>query len=180
MLGASAGFDGDAVRVFGAIILALAGAALLIPQLQNAITRLATPLANWASQRQSGLERLGLAGQAAIGVLLGLVWSPCVGPTLGAATALAAQGQDLGQAAFVMFAFGLGIASVLLVIAFATRGFIARWRGKMMSTGSGGKRVLGGLLIAVGLFIVTGFDRIAEGLIVSASPEWLIDLTTKF
>ena len=45
-----------------------------------------------------------------MGVLLGAVWSPCVGPTLGAASLLAAQGRDLGQVALTMFVFGLGAA----------------------------------------------------------------------
>jgi cytochrome c-type biogenesis protein len=177
-VGASAGFDGEAVRLFGAVLLVLAGIFLLVPAAQALLTRVATPLANWASQRQAGLERFGLAGQAAIGVLLGLVWSPCVGPTLGAATVLAAQGENLGQVAFVMFAFGLGIATVLLVVAFASRAVFMRWRGTLMSTGSGGKRALGGLLLVVGVMIFTGLDRILEGVLVSASPEWLTDLTT--
>ena len=180
VLGASTGFDGSIVRMFGAVILVLAGVALLMPQVQAMMTRLATPLANWATQRQAGLERFGLAGQAAIGVLLGLVWSPCVGPTLGAATALAAEGKDLPEVALVMLSFGLGIASVLLVLAFATRRFLMRWRGALMSSGNRGKHILGGLLIAVGLFIITGLDRRAEAWIVAASPDWLIDATTTF
>lgn len=178
VLGASAGFDGEIIRSFGAIVLVLAGLALVVPGIQAAIARAATPLAAWASERQAGLDRFGLAGQAAIGALLGLVWSPCVGPTLGAATVLAAQGQDLGQVALTMLAFGLGIATVLLVLATATRSLITRWRGKLMSTGSTGKRALGAMLIAVGLFIVTGFDRKAESVIVAASPDWVIDATT--
>lgn len=177
-LGASSGFDGDWVRTAGAVMLLLAGIALLLPQVQALLTRLATPLADWANRRQAGLERYGLAGQAAIGVLLGLVWSPCVGPTLGAATVLAAQGENLGAVAVTMAAFGLGIASVLLVLALATRSVFTRWRGRLMSTGGTGKRVLGGLLAVVGVLIFTGGDKMLEGLLVSASPDWLVDLTT--
>ena len=177
-LGASSGFDGDWVRLFGAVILMLAGIALLVPQAQALLTRAATPLAGWANARQAGMERYGLAGQAAIGVLLGLVWSPCVGPTLGAATVLAAQGENLGIVSATMAAFGLGIASVLVVLAFATRSMMTRWRGRMMSTGNTGKRVLGGLLMVVGVLIFTGGDKILEGVLVAASPDWLVDLTT--
>jgi cytochrome c-type biogenesis protein len=179
-LGAASGFDPESVRWFGAALLLLAGLVLLVPQLQAQVTRLATPLADWANQRQAGLERFGLAGQFAIGALLGLVWSPCVGPTLGAATVLASQGQNLGQVAVVMAAFGLGIASVLLLIALATRGFLSRWRGRLMSAGGNGKRVLGGLLLVVGVLIMTGGDRAFEAVVVAASPDWLIDLTTMY
>ena len=177
-LGASTGFDGDWVRYAGAVMLVLAGIVLLLPQAQALLTRATTPLAGWASGRQKGLERYGLAGQAAIGGLLGLVWSPCVGPTLGAATVLAAQGENLVAVAATMAAFGLGIASVLLVLAMLTRSLFTRLRGRLLTTGGTGKRVLGGLLMIVGVMILTGSDKFVEGVLVSASPDWLVDLTT--
>jgi cytochrome c-type biogenesis protein len=177
-LGAQSGFDGEIVRTFGAVMLIVAGVFLLSSRVQAFATRLATPLANWGNAQQDGLERFGLAGQAGIGVLLGIVWSPCVGPTLGAATVLAAQGESLGEVAFVMLAFGLGIASVLLVLATITRSALGRWRGRMMATGQTGKYILGGLLIVVGIMIFTGIDRVIEGVLVTASPEWLTELTT--
>jgi cytochrome c-type biogenesis protein len=176
--GTSLGIDGDLIRLVGAVMLLIAGAFLLIPHAQAWLTRMATPLANWANDRQAGLDRFGLAGQAGIGVLLGLVWSPCVGPTLGAATVLAAQGQQLGEVALVMAMFGLGIASILVILAFATRSFLTRWRGAMMRSGNGGKRILGGLLTLVGLLILTGGDHLIEGLLVMISPDWLNDLTS--
>jgi cytochrome c-type biogenesis protein len=181
-LGAGSAFDSEWVRKFGALVLGLAGIVLLFPYLSSVITltQLATPLANWANARQTNLEGYGLLGQAGIGVLLGLVWSPCVGPTLGAATILAAQGKNLPQVALVMAAFGLGIATVLLLLATATRGFLSRWRGNMMIAGSRGKRALGAVLVVVGLLIMTGIDHQIEGLLVYISPEWLTDLTTRF
>jgi cytochrome c-type biogenesis protein len=177
-LGARSGFDGDIVREGGAALLILLGATLLLPQLQVAAERLAAPLAGWAGRKQSGLAEHGLAGQALIGALLGLVWSPCVGPTLGAATVLAAEGSNLVDVALVMAAFGTGIAFVLVVVAFAARSVIARFRHRLMRAGGSGRRVLGGLLIAVGLMILTGGDRLLEGLVVVNSPQWLTDATT--
>jgi cytochrome c-type biogenesis protein len=177
-VGESLGLDNDVIRLVGAAVLGLIGLALVVPQFQRISERLATPLASWAGARQAGLERFGLAGQAGIGVLLGLVWSPCVGPTLGAATVLAAQGQDLAEVAFVMAAFGLGIATVLLLFALVARSALTRWRGRLMSAGSGGKKALGGLLVAVGLLIFTGTDHLIEGTILSVSPDWLTNLTT--
>jgi cytochrome c-type biogenesis protein len=177
-LGASSGFDGENIRLIGAVMLVVAGVFLLSSHAQALATRLATPLADWGNARQNGLERFGLGGQAGIGVLLGIVWSPCVGPTLGAATVLAAQGDNLGEVALVMLAFGMGIAAVLLVLATLTRTALSRWRGRMMATGKTGKYVLGGLLVFVGLLIFTGYDRVIEGVLVTASPEWLTELTT--
>ncbi len=178
-LGAAAGFDGEGIRAVGSVLLVLAGLVLLLPGLQERFATLATPLVAWGNQRQQGLERYGLAGQAMIGALLGAVWSPCVGPTLGAATALAAQGESLGQVALVMAFFGAGIATVLLFIAFATRNVLARRRGALLAGGQRGKRILGAILLIVGLVILTGLDRIVEGVLVRLSPDWLIDWSTR-
>jgi cytochrome c-type biogenesis protein len=176
--GAATGFGNEVPRLGGAALLLLAGIALIVPYIQAAVMRWTTPIAEWARARQSGLEHLGLAGQAAIGVLLGLVWSPCVGPTLGAAIVLAAQGRDLGSVALTMAAFGAGIALVLLLLALAARSTLARWRGRLMSMGKDGKQALGWLFAIVGVMILTGGDRLMEGALVAASPDWLIELTT--
>jgi len=177
-LGASVGLTSDLTRLIGAILLLVMGIVLLVPPLQHGFERLAGPLANWASARQQRLERFGLIGQGAIGALLGLVWSPCVGPTLGAATILAAQGQELGSVAIVMGAFGLGIASVLLAIALVARSVMTRWRGNLLGAGQNGKRVLGALIVGVALLIVSGGDRMFETLVLMHSPEWLTNFTT--
>jgi cytochrome c-type biogenesis protein len=177
-LGASSGFDSENARIVGAVMLTIAGIFLISKAAQALVTRLATPLANWGHARQAGLERFGLVGQGGIGALLGVVWSPCVGPTLGAATVLAAQGEHLGEVMLVLFAFGGGIATVLLVLATITRTALSRWRSRMMATGKMGKTVLGSLLMIVGVLIFTGYDRVIEGVLVMASPDWLTDLTT--
>lgn len=177
-IGASIGLDGEALRTWSAVLLLIVGIALLIPKVQALFEHAIAPIANWAGERQARLERFGLAGQAGIGVLLGLVWSPCVGPTLGAATVLAAQGKNLGQVAFVMMAFALGIATVLLVMALATQRLLTRWRGRLMSAGTRGRRILGALIALVGLLILTGTDRSLEAFVLGVLPDWVTNLTT--
>lgn len=170
--GQALGVDTLVVRAAGAVILCLAGVVLIVPALQDLLAKVATPIAAWASNRQDAFDaRAGLWGQAAVGALLGVVWAPCVGPTLGAAIALAAEGKDLEEVAVVMTAFGLGISAVLLVIAFAARTAMKRWRGRMMATGGHGKVVLGALLMMVGVFILTGFDRKIEAFALDHLPD---------
>lgn len=177
-LGITAGLDGDLLRVVSAWLLLLAGLVLLVPALQALLSRAAGPLASWAYARQSKLGRHGLIGQGLVGVLMGLVWSPCVGPTLGAATVLAAQGSNLGEVALTMFAFGLGIASVLLLVGLGARSALRRWNGSLLATGARGKRLLGASLALAGAMVLTGFDHRAEAELVRASPDWLVALTT--
>ena len=72
-----------------------------------------------------------------------------------------------------MLAFGLRIASIRLAIVLAAHGVVTRLRGRMMQAGGQGKRVLGALIVAVGLPVLTGTDRVSEGYVVQASPDWL-------
>ncbi|WP_010220006.1 cytochrome c biogenesis CcdA family protein [Sphingomonas sp. PAMC 26621] len=177
--GQALGIDTLVVRAAGAVVLCLAGVVLLVPRLQDGLTRIATPLAAWASSRQSALDdRAGLWGQAFIGALLGIVWAPCVGPTLGAAVALAAEGKDLGEVALVMIAFGLGISTVLVVFAFAARGVLARWRGRLMMAGRRGKAILGALLLVIGVCILTGIDRKIEAFALDHLPDQITEWST--
>jgi len=178
VFGSMLGVDPEQVRLTGAVILGLAGAFLLLPGLQDRVAKAAAPLVGWAGDRQQRFDNSGLWGQAAIGVLLGLVWSPCVGPTLGAAIALAAQGQDLSNVALTMSAFATGIAAVLVMIAFIGRSLLARVRGRVASNAKVAKGVLGGVLLLVGLLIASGLDRVIEAYFVLVAPDWLVQLTT--
>jgi cytochrome c biogenesis protein CcdA len=99
---------------------------------------------------------------------------------LGAASALAAQRQDLGQVALLMVIFGIGAALPLLLIGFAGRQVLQRWRGGLSAVGNMGKRSLGGLLVLLALLIVTGLDHRIEARLVDWSPDWLTALTTRF
>ena len=179
-IGFSIGLDNDAFRVFGGIILIGFGLLLAIPPLQARFAALVAPLGAWADRRMGDVQASGLASQAAMGVLLGLVWAPCVGPTLGAATMLAAQGRNLGEVSLVMIAFGIGAATPLVTIGFASASVTQRMRTGMRSVGTVGKVVLGVILVTIGLTIVTGVDRTLEALLTEWSPDWLVSFTTRF
>jgi cytochrome c-type biogenesis protein len=179
-IGYGIGLDAGFFRLIAAMLLIAIGAILLVPALQTQFAATAAPVAAWSENKFGGIETVGLKGQFALGLLLGAVWSPCVGPTLGAASVLAAQGKDLGQVALVMLVFGFGAALPLLLIGTLSRAAMLRWRKRLMEAGKGGKMLLGGLLVAVGLFIVTGLDKRLETLIVEVSPAKLTELTTRF
>ncbi len=93
---------------------------------------------------------------------------------------LAAKGEDLGQVALTMLAFGIGAALPLMLLGFVSREAMMRWRGRMMETGKVGKTLLGLLLVAVGLLVATDLDKRLETVLVDASPDWLTQLTTRF
>jgi sulfite exporter TauE/SafE len=79
-----------------------------------------------------------------------------------------------------MLAFGIGAALPLMLLGLVSREAMMRWRGRLMDAGRGGKVLLGGLLVVVGLFVATGLDKRLETVLVDASPAWLTELTTRF
>lgn len=179
-VGYGIGLDAEFFRLLAALLLIGIGVILMVPQLQTQFAAVAAPVSGWAESSFGGFNTGGLYGQFALGLLLGAVWSPCVGPTLGAASVLASQGEDLGQVSFIMLAFGLGAALPLLLLGLLSRETMLRWRDKLAGAGKGGKLVLGTLLVVVGLAIVSGFDKRLEAALVDASPAWLTEITTRY
>lgn len=177
---ANLGFDTSRLQAFGAIVLGLFGLVLLSAGLQQ---RLAVAGAGVAQAGHALLARLpleGLAGQFGIGAVLGLVWSPCVGPTLGAAVLLASRGSHLAEVALLMGLFGLGAALPILVLAFVSRAALSRAASRMLQTGRAGRALLGVVLIVVALLLLSGANRAIETWLVAHSPAWLTALSTRF
>lgn len=179
-VGFAIGLDGSFFRFVAASLLIVIGAILVVPVLQQRFAIAAGPISNWADQALGSYSGPGVLGQFAVGLVLGAVWSPCVGPTLGAASLLAAQGKDLGQVTTTMLAFGIGAVVPLLVLGALSREILTRWRDTLTSAGSSGKYILGGVLILTGVAILSGLDKTLEAHIVAISPSWLTELTTKF
>lgn len=180
-IGFSIGLQGQTIRMVSGLLLAAIGAVLLIPALGARFAVAAGPVSAFMEQRFSipaNAGAGGFQGQFLLGALLGAIWSPCVGPTLGAASLLASRGENLGQVALVMTAFGFGAGVPLAIIGSASHKTLARWRGRFLQAGMAGKMALGGLLVIVGLAVATGVDKSLEAWLVQISPEWLTRLTT--
>jgi len=180
LVGFSIGLDQGFFRVFAALMLAAVGAILVIPVLQGKLAVAAGPVSGWVDNRFGKFNTGGYGGQFATGILLGAVWSPCVGPTLGAASLLAAQGTNLLQVTATMTFFGIGAALPLLLLGMLSREMLMRWRSKMLAIGQTLKTILGLFLLTAGTLILTGFDKMLETAVVELSPQWLTALTTRF
>ncbi|RID97855.1 cytochrome c biogenesis CcdA family protein [Simplicispira hankyongi] len=178
--GSAIGLDTSAFRSVGAALLGLLGLVLMSTSLQRRFASATSGMGNGGNHFISRLNLNGLSGQFIIGLALGVVWSPCVGPTLGAAIVLASQGSQLPQVALLMGLFGLGAAMPVIGLASLSRAAMMKVRGKLMQAGKTGKIVLGAFMVAIALLILTGADRPLEAWLVDLSPAWLTALTTRF
>lgn len=179
-VGYSIGLDGDTFRIAAAVLMIMIGTILVVPPLQVRLAAAGGPVSDWADRNLSGFSMRGVGGQFGVGLLLGAVWSPCVGPTLGAASVLASRGEDLGQVALTMVSFGIGAGVPLVTIGLLSRQALMRWRNRLIEGGKSAKIALGAVLVVVGLLIASGYDKRLEATLVEASPLWLTNLTTRF
>ncbi len=178
--GFAIGLDQAVLRQAGALLLLVAGLVLLVPPAQAMLATAAGPLVSGAGGLAARLPGDGLAGQVAVGAVLGLVWSPCVGPTLGAAIGAAAQGDSLLAAGATMLAFGLGAGLVLVLFAQGAREALGQRRRAWAGAAARAKPLFGGALVLVGVLILSGLDKRVEAIIVGVMPDWLVTLTTRW
>lgn len=174
------GFNPDVLRVIAGWIMLAAGNLLMIAAVMEVFVRAMTPLTSGAAALLDRMPSGGLGGQAGTGALLGVIWSPCTGPTLGAAIGLAAQSETVAKSGSMMFVFGAGVAAPMLALAYGSRKAIASRRDGLRRAAQWAKPAMGLALLLIGFGLVTGLDRRLEGLVLDAMPMWLVQFTTAF
>jgi len=175
--GRSIGLTEDSVIRAAAVLMVLFGLTMLVPAMG---ARFATATAGVAGRADAGLDRVdrsSLSGQVVGGMLLGAVWSPCIGPTLGSAIALASQGADLGRAFAIMLAFAGGVATIVLALGYGARGLLARNRAAAQALALRARPILGAVFVAVGTAIFFQLHHRIEAWALDVLPPWLIDLS---
>ncbi len=170
-VGYSIGLTEDLLARIGGVLMLGFGLVLLVPRLNTAFATATAGLAARADGGFDNVDQTSLTGQFSGGVLLGAVWSPCIGPTLGGAIALASQGESLVHAGLIMTGFALGVSTLMLVFAYGLRATALK-RFASLS-----KPVLGGAFVLVGLAILLRLHHIAEAWLLGLMPGWLIDLS---
>ena len=175
--GSAIGLTQDVLAQIGAMLMIVFGVILLVPMFAARFERATAGFAAGADARMGHVSPSGLRGQFVGGLLLGAVWSPCIGPTLGGAIALASQGQNLGYVTLIMAFFALGVSTLILGLGLGAREAIRARAQSLRGLAERSKPILGVTFLAVGLMLYFGVHHILEGALLNVMPIWLQDLS---
>ncbi len=175
--GGAIGLTQDRLAQMGAVMMILFGVVLVVPMFARRFEVATANLAAGADNQMMQVDDSGLRGQFIGGLLLGAVWSPCIGPTLGGAIALASQGQNLGYVTLIMAFFALGVSTLILALGLGAREAIRKRAQSLRGLAEKSKPILGVTFIAVGLMLFFQFHHIIEGWALDVMPIWLQDLS---
>jgi cytochrome c biogenesis protein CcdA/thiol-disulfide isomerase/thioredoxin len=186
------GLPSSALRDIAIAIIAIFGLTLLVPalseaferatgRLQRAGARLMTPPSgSIAIATGSGLtggspstpspKRASIAGGLLTGVGLGLVWTPCAGPILGAITSLAVTAPGSWSTLVLVFTYSVGAGLPLLAIAQGGRATMARLR--MRSASAWATKAFGIVVLVTAGLMAVGADTALSADLTSALPNW--------
>lgn len=176
-VGPAFGVDDTVMAMIGAYLMIGFGLVLLVPVLNRGFVAATTGMSGQADETLHELSGNGLRIQFLSGTLLGAVWSPCIGPTLGGAMALASQGKNLWWTGAIMASFALGVSVVILLLSYGTREVVGKRKHVFHVLATKSNWIMGGLLVAVGLSILFGLHHVLEGMLLDVLPYWLQDLS---
>ena len=160
------------LRDVAIMIIAIFGLTLLVPALGRGWDRLTARLPGAGAR----LVRPGVAGGLITGVGLGLVWTPCAGPILGAITSLAITAPGGWNALALVVAYALGAGLPLLAIALGGRAVLARLHFRGASAWA--DRTFGVLVLLMALVMAAGLDTAISADLTNALPDWTNTLQT--
>ncbi len=167
------GIPADALRVLSILILAVFGASLLIPKVQTQLEILFSRFANLVPSTQN---KTGLGGGLVIGLSLGLLWTPCVGPILASVISLALTGTVTAQAFLITLAYAIGTALPMFAIMSAGSTALQRVPWLVRNTPKI-QKAFGVLMIATAIGIFFNVDRRFQTFILQTFPSYGLGLT---
>jgi cytochrome c biogenesis protein CcdA/thiol-disulfide isomerase/thioredoxin len=160
------------LRDVAIVVIALFGLTLLVPALAVAWER----ATNRIPAVGASLARPGAAGGLITGVGLGLVWTPCAGPILGAITSLAVTQPGSTATLLLVVSYSIGAGLPLLAIALGGRAALARLHLRSASARAG--KVFGVLVLATAGLMAVGADTAISADLTNALPDWTNTLQT--
>ncbi len=167
------GVSADVVRGFAIVVVLGFGIILLFPKLQEYAEKLFSRIPGLVPQ---GGERSGFVGGVLLGLTLGLLWTPCVGPILASVIALALTGTAGHDALWITLAYATGTALPMLAITYGGRELLQRVPVLLDNMGRI-QQVFGVIMIIVAVSLFFGLDRQFQSAVLKAFPQYGTGLT---
>jgi cytochrome c biogenesis protein CcdA/thiol-disulfide isomerase/thioredoxin len=168
------GIPADTLRSLSVVIVLLFGISLLIPKIQTYFELLFSKLSKFAPKSSN---ESGFFGGLIVGISIGLVWTPCVGPILASVISLALTGSVSGSAALITFSYSLGTAIPMLLIVYGGRNLLNKVPWLLSNTGKI-QKAFGLLMIVTAIGIYFNFDRKFQTYILDKFPSYGAGLTS--
>lgn len=154
------GLDPNVLRIVAVILLGLFGVLMFWP---TPFEKLTSYLSNFSSQA-TGMARsagTGNFGGFVLGIILGIIWTPCAGPVLGSILTLIATQQDTAVAGILLIAYAIGASIPMLVIAYG--GQIAATKVRAIAPYTAKiQQVFGVIIIIMAVLIFFGYDTVLQ------------------
>jgi cytochrome c-type biogenesis protein len=179
-IGSSFGINEEDISRASAVLMMLFGLILLVPVFNNQFSLATAGLSSNADMTIGSMDQKSIKNQLLGGALLGAVWSPCIGPTLGGAISLASQGNSLIWATMIMTSFAAGISTIIIALAYGAREAIRKRQANMRAIAEKAKPIMGITFLLVGLIIFFKWHQVIEGWLLDLMPYWLQDLSVLF
>lgn len=168
------GIPADTLRLFSIIVIAGFGISLLTPQFQVLVERLFSQLASFMPRSQN---RSGFGGGLLIGLSIGLLWTPCVGPILASVISLAITGTVTLDAFYITFAYSAGTAIPMFLIMLGGQHTLRRVPWLVANAGLI-QKLFGILMILTAIGIFFNVDRTFQTFVLNTFPQYGAGLTT--
>ncbi|MBE0520641.1 MAG: cytochrome c biogenesis protein CcdA [Candidatus Methanoperedenaceae archaeon] len=165
--GATFGAFADSLRSIAILFIIGMGAVLFDEDINMEFIKLSGAITQGIRQRfssVSGYSNLnmpdgGIAGGFFLGMSLGILWIPCVGPILGAVLAYVASVGNVPYGAWMLFVYSVGMSLPMLSIAYYGKKATGRYKWFVIH-GPVLKKLSGLMLIVIGVMLLFNIDKL--------------------
>jgi len=172
-LGIAAGSSGGVLRYAAIAFIMAFGAVMVNERLNRSFVLLTSSLVGKLSSHlpMEG-SRESFSGAFVLGLLLGIVWIPCVGPVLGAVLSYVTLGGDVLQGSFMLLTYSVGLGIPMLAIAYGGKGASSRMEWFREHSGKV-EKFAGWVIILTGIAMLLGLDKYIQAKLLPYFPVLL-------
>lgn len=167
------GVPASFLRLFSVAVIAAFGISLLVPGFQKLVEKLFSFLVRFAPQGQA---KTGFFAGFVVGLSLGLLWTPCVGPILASVISLAITGTVTFDAFLITLTYSIGTSIPMFLVMIGGRSALQKVPWLVANT-SKVQKAFGVLMIVTAIAILTNVDRKFQTFIIDTFPQYGVGLT---